>query len=51
MTPTFETRAFYMKAMGLAACARSFVGLGMWGEASRVFNQAQEYWYQVEWQQ
>lgn len=49
MTPTEATRDYYRKAMGLAACARSFVTLGMWRDAHRALDNAREYWLKVEW--
>lgn len=51
MTPTDDTRTYYRKAMGLSACARTFVSLGKWIDAARSVDKAQEYWLLVRWQQ
>lgn len=49
MTPTPETRAYYQKAFGLTACARTYVSLGMWFAAHKALDSAKQYWLQVEW--
>lgn len=50
MKPTPETKTYHDKAMGLSACIRTYVQLGMWRDAQRTADTAKEFWIKVEWE-